>query len=205
MARRKSRRRKATTRKRGRRRNPTLFANPRRRRVRRRAVARSRRRSRRRRNPPAIVNMIMRGLQDAGAVVAGEMGANIIANQIPMILKEPGAAGAAEVETKAGVLLRKVLAAAGVGVAAQMLFKGRSDIVRFAVAGALSAPIKAIVRPLLPATGPFAGSLSAGGRLVRMAAYPGRVGAYPRLMAGMGAYPRDDTTLAGDSAFYGYN
>lgn len=120
----------------------------------------------------------MQGVTDAGVIVLGEAGANIGAKYIPVLMKETktGADGTpVEVETQAGLIVRKLLASVGVAIAASLVFAKDRDIQRFAVGGSLSSLIKSAVRPLLPTDpkSPFAGALSAGGRVVKLAAYPG--------------------------------
>lgn len=173
MAAKRKRRRKASAaaprrrRRRSTRRNPGVLANPRRRRrsTRRRSTTR-RRRVTVRRNPSlgGIVKVVTRGVKDAGVMVAGEMASNIIAGQIPTLFKD-------DPEMDSNV--KKVIAAAGVGVLAQMIFKG-GDIARIAVAGALSAPIRDVVRKQLPTTGILSGALSSYPftSFAPMAAYP---------------------------------
>ncbi|MGH7177675.1 MAG: hypothetical protein ACREJC_09870 [Tepidisphaeraceae bacterium] len=175
------------------------MANPRRRR--RRGAARRRvgvRRARRRRgNPPfrltiqSVTRTLIQGAQDALVVVGGELAGNLIANQIPPLVKD-----AAGVETQTGVLIRRALSAIGVGIAAGLVFRGNSRMAQIAVAGALASPIKTLIRPVLPTTGPFAGLL-AGPRL-RLSAYP--MSAYP--MRQLAAYPRPG--LAQAPTRYGY-
>lgn len=203
MARRRKRRVSARSRRpRRRRRNGGMLApvrmNPRRRRTRGRRRAAVRRRARvRRRNPGgfklsvnSVTRTLMQGAQDALTVVGGELAGNLLANQIPPLVKD-----AAGQETQTGVLLRRALSAIGVGIAAGMIFRGNNYMARLAVAGALASPIKTLVRPILPTSGPFAGLL-AGPRL-RLSAYP--MAAYPRQLA---AYPR--AGLAGAPTRYGY-
>ena len=135
-----------------------------------------RRRRRTRRNPD-IIAALMAGVQDAGTILAGEMAANVVAYYIPPLLTAPGADGATKVETSLGTTLRKVIAAAVVGFAAQQ-FVG-ADIARAAVAGALLAPLRGTVTPLLPKTGPIAAALSD-----YVQAYPRRLlSSYPQLSA----------------------
>lgn len=182
-AKRKRRKAKAAAprrrRRRSTRRNPGVLANPRRRRSTARKATRRRRSYRR--NPSfslgGTVRTITRGVRDAAVLTAGEMGCNIIANQIPVILKD---------DPEMDANLRKVIGAAGVGMLASMLFKGKPDIARFAVAGALSGPIKGYVKNMLPTTGPLAGALSA---------YPfttGYMAAYPQqtFLPRLQGYPR---------------
>jgi len=206
MARRK-RKRSASSRRKRRRQNPPRAAAPRQRARRRRnayPVAFNPRRRGRRRNPPVsaqgILNVVVQGVTDAAIVTLGEASANILAAQIPAFMKETKTAAdgtPVTVETQAGAALRRVAAAAGVAIGAQMLFAGKRDLQRFAVAGALSAPVKNVIRPLLPTTGIFAGALSSGGRNVRFAAYPASLSGYPgaagtaarMLGSGMRGYP----------------
>lgn len=200
MARRRRRRasaRRSAPRRRRRRRNPgalaPVAANPRRRR---RRSSRRRvgvRRSRRRANPggfrlsvAGIQRTLIQGAQDALVIVGGELGGNLIANQIPPLVKD-----ASGQETQTGVLIRRALSAVGVGVLAGMIFKGNNQMARLAVAGALASPVRTLVRPILPTSGPFAGLL-AGPRL-RLSAYP---------MPALAAYPRPG--LAQAPSRYGY-
>lgn len=203
MARRKTRKRRVGTRRRRRRNNILAVNRPRRRRA---SVRRSVRRRRRRSNPPftttGILNTLTRGVMDAGLVVGGEMAANVIGNQIPVFLKEPQQteAGTVEVESKAGALLRQGIAALAVGFVASIIFRGRSDVVRTMVAGALSAPVRGFVKPLLPTTGPLRNALS-GGRMLRFASYPRTgVSSYPGTQYGLGSYPRTPFALSDGGA-----
>ena len=187
MARRRKRRATARSRRpRRRRRNPgalsPVLANPRRRRRagRRRVTARRRGRRIRRSNPPfrltlqSVTRTLIQGAQDALVIVGGELGGNLLANQIPAFIKDAGG-----VETQAGVLIRRALSAMGVGVAAGLIFRGNNQMARLAVAGALASPIKTVIRPMLPTTGAFAGLLA--GPRPRLSAYPTPLlSAYPR-------------------------
>lgn len=203
MARRRKRRATARSRRpRRRRRNGGMLApvglNPRRRRTRGRRRSVARRRARGRRSNPgglklsvqSVTRTLMQGAQDALTVVGGELAGNLIANQIPPLIKD-----AAGQETQAGVLIRRAVSAVGVGIVAGIIFKGNNQMARLAVAGALASPIKTLIRPMLPTSGAFAGLL-AGPRL-RLAAYP--MAAYPRALS---AYPR--AGLSGAPPRYGY-
>lgn len=184
MARRKRKTRSAAGgRKRRRRRsNPPTAVNRRRSRPR---IARRARRRGVRRNPPlnmrGIMNRVMQGVTDALAIVGGEAAANIGAKYIPVLMKETkaGADGTpVEVETQAGLIVRKLLASVGVAIGASMVFARQRDVQRFIVGGSLASLVKTAVRPMLPTDpkSPFAGALSAGGRVVKLAAYPGMGG-----------------------------
>jgi hypothetical protein len=195
----RKRRRKVT------RRNPGMLANPRRRR---RATARkvTRRRRSVRRNPSigGALSLVTRGVKDAAYMVGGEMASNIVAGYIPALLK-----GADGVETQTGAQLRKVISAVVVGFGAQQLFKGRGDAARFMVAGALAAPIKQVIRPLLPTTGVLSGALAS---YPRLAAYPtpvpvltagrGALTGYARRGVGVGCSPDDASN--GNGAAFGF-
>lgn len=199
----RKRRRKAITRAR---RNPGMLANPRRRR---RATARKVTRRRRRsvrRNPSlgGALNLVTRGVKDAAYMVGGEMASNIVAGYIPALLKDQTG-----VETKTGAQLRKLISAVVVGFGAQQIFKG-GDAARFMVAGALAAPIKQVIRPLLPATGVLSGALAA---YPRLAAYPLPVALPAGRGVAMNGYPRrgvgcapgaDDDGSNGNGAAYGF-
>lgn len=197
--RRKTRPNAAGGRKRRRRRsNPPTAVN--RRRSRRRNPARARSRHVRRNQPlnvRGIMNRVMQGVTDALAIVGGEAAANIGAKYIPVLMKETktGADGTpVEVETQAGLMVRKLLASAAVAIGASFVFARQRDVQRFIVGGSLSSLVKTVVRPLLPTDpkSPFAGALSAGGRMVRLNAYPGirggAVAGYP-LRRALRGYP----------------
>lgn len=206
MATRKRRRRRTTVsaaprrrrRRRSVRRNPIgALANPRRRR--RRAVAGVRRRRRHRRNPPisfrGVTSIIIRGVQDAAIITGGKMGANIIASYIPAFLKT------GDVETQVGKALRKVLAAAAVGVIARTVLKARDDTARMAVAGALTAPLEEFIKPYIAGVPVIGAALSAYPMAPRVGAYPARrIGAYPG--AGRVNGNAGNRAMASNQAFY---
>jgi hypothetical protein len=77
--------------------------------------------------------MLIQGVKDAGVVTAGKATANIIGRLIPM-----------PVQGTVGRVISATIGAAAVGFAAQK-FLGR-DMARFAVAGALQAPIEGFVK-----------------------------------------------------------
>jgi hypothetical protein len=157
--------------------------------------------------------MVTRGIKDAAYMVGGEMASNVVASYIPAFLTTTGADGV-KVESDTGKAARKVIAAAVVGYLAQMVFRG-GDAARLAVAGALAAPLKQFVRPMLPAQGKFtaANLLSAyptGLRVGGMASYPllaagGRMSGYPGgvstpVRRGVGCVP--DVDAQGGYGFY---
>jgi hypothetical protein len=125
-------------------------------------------------------------------MVGGEMASNIVAGYIPALLKDQSGA-----ETQTGAQLRKVISAVVVGFGAQAIFRG-GDAARFMVAGALAAPIKQVIRPLLPATGVLSGALAAYPRLAAYplpalaAAAPARMNGYPVPRRGVGCLPEND-------------
>lgn len=188
-----------------------MLANPRRRRrrtaTRRRSVTvrvnRRRRRAGVRRNPSigGALNMITRGVKDAAFMVGGEMASNVVASYIPAFLTTTDAAGV-KTETDTGKAARKVIAAAVVGYLAQMAFRG-GDAARLAVAGALAAPLKSFIRPILPTQGKFtaANLLSAYPTGLRLASYPGtQFASYPGTQMTMlpaAASPRAGMALSG--------
>jgi hypothetical protein len=98
-----------------------------------------RRRGRRRsggglsRGVSGVVPMLIQGVKDAGVVTAGKATANIVGRLIPM-----------PIQGTVGRVLSATIGAAAVGFAAQK-FLGR-DLARFAVAGALQAPIEGFVK-----------------------------------------------------------
>jgi hypothetical protein len=187
----------------GHRKNPVLL-NPRR---------GQRRRGRRvRRNPPAtsisgVTGIVIQGVQDAMVLTTGKAVSNIIAGYIPAFFTTKDANGVA-VETTMGKTARKLIAATAVGVIARVVFKAGNDTARFAVAGALAAPLEEFIRPLIAGVPVIGTALSsyplAGTRRIAAYAPPRRpVAAYQSLPAprgnagGVGA-----RAMANNQAFY---
>jgi hypothetical protein len=108
---------------------------------------------------------LKQGAKDAAAVVAGEAVVNFVGRKIAD--KIPG-----EPSTAKTLAMRAALAI-GVGIAARR-FAG-SDVARFAVAGALSSPIKTLLRSVIPADSEIATALASDEEL---ASYYEGVGGY---------------------------
>jgi hypothetical protein len=133
-----------------------------------------------RRNPPGgFIGATLEALKGGVAVVGGEMAGNLVSSYVPPFLKD-----ASGVETNTGAAVRKLAGAVAVGAIARMIF-GRSEIAKFAAAGAVASPVRAVVRPILPATGPVTAALLGGFT-------PGRIGSYPAMNPGtsLSSYPR---------------
>lgn len=156
---------------------------------RRRSVYRvnARRRSGRRRrysaNPSfrGIFGMLQRGVADGVGIVAGKAAAGIVANQLPVLIKD---------SPNADAVLKKVAGAAIVGFVAQKALGAlwASRMVAGAIAGVIEAQVKTMKIPYV----------SEG-----LSDYPSRMGfsAYP-MVRGMSAYPMlsaypQRSTLAG--------
>jgi hypothetical protein len=115
-----------------------------------------------------IVPMLVQGVKDAAVITGGKAAANVVSRLIPM-----------PVQGITGRVLSTSIAAVGVGFAANK-FLGR-DMARFAIAGALQAPIEGFVKSAnIPYISPALGDDVLGDY------YDSGVSGYPSVGAGNG-------------------
>lgn len=140
------------------------------------------------RNPPGgkIVEMVVQGAKDAGAIVAGKAATNVIAQHIPF------GAGSPTMD-----LAKQIVSAAIVGIAARRFVP--RDVARLVFAGGLVAPVENAVAKLnIPVLSP---ALSGG-----LGSYP-MLGAYyqpPALPVSVAVNGVSGIGEHADSAYYGY-
>lgn len=128
----------------------------------------------RRPNPP-IVNQLVDGLKDAGLVVVGDAGTNIVAGLIPF--------GAGSVPLD---LAKKLVAALAVGYAGKFISGNASKMF---LIGGLSGIIRSAVKQYnVPVLAPALSDFYAPANLA--------VGAYPQVPGGVSSYPQ--ALMAGD-------
>jgi hypothetical protein len=118
--------------------------------------------------------LLVQGVKDAAVITGGKAAANVISRLIPM-----------PVQGMTGRVLSTSIAAVGVGFAARK-FLGR-DMARFAIAGALQAPIEGFVKSAnIPYISPALGDDVLGDY------YGDGVSGYPEVGAGVAGYPSSE-------------
>lgn len=123
-----------------------------------------------------IVPMLVQGVKDAAVITGGKAAANVVSRLIPM-----------PVQGITGRVLSTSIAAVGVGFVANKVL-GR-DMARFAIAGALQAPIEGFVKSAnIPYISPALGDDVLGDY------YDSGVSGYPSVGAGngVGGYPASE-------------